>query len=57
MKKGVEPHLGIDTDARWRGFSHTTKDGYSDINYTWYQGPVLSLYLYLQDITTANSTR
>jgi hypothetical protein len=33
MKKGVVPRSGIDTDARW-GYSHTTKDGSLDINYT-----------------------
>ena len=25
MKKGVVPHPGIDTDARWWGYSHTNK--------------------------------
>jgi hypothetical protein len=32
MKKGIVPCPGIDTDARWWGYSHT-KDGFSDINY------------------------
>jgi hypothetical protein len=27
MKKGVVPHPGIDTDARWWGYSHT-KEGW-----------------------------
>ena len=33
MKKGIVPCPGIDTDARWWGYSHTTKDGFSDTNY------------------------
>jgi hypothetical protein len=32
MKKGIVPCQGIDTDARWWGYSHT-KDGFSDTNY------------------------
>jgi hypothetical protein len=32
MKKGIVPCPGIDTDARWWGYSNT-KDGFSDTNY------------------------
>ncbi len=32
-EKGVVPHSGIDTDARWWGDSHTKRNGYLDINY------------------------
>lgn len=43
MEKGIVPRsAGIDIDARW-GFSHTTKDGYLDINCIWYQVLVLLL--------------
>ena len=33
MKKGVIPRSGIDTDARWWGYSRKRKDGFLDINY------------------------
>ncbi len=51
MEKGIVPHPGIDTDARW-GFSHTNEAGYLDLNYTWFQ--VIVIPLSADDITTAN---
>jgi hypothetical protein len=33
MKKGIVPHSGIDTDARWWGYSHTKEGWILDINY------------------------
>ena len=41
MKKGIVPcPAGIDTDARW-GYSHTKKDGFSDINYILHRQQVI----------------
>ena len=33
MEKGEVPRPGIDTGARWWGYSHTKKDGFLDTNY------------------------
>jgi len=34
IKEGIVPYSGIDTDARWEGFSHTKGwVGYLDTNF------------------------
>ncbi len=48
MEKGVVPRPGIDTDARWWGYSHTTKDGF------WIQ---ITSYIDDDDSSSSSSSR
>jgi Transposase DDE domain len=55
MKKGVVPRSGIDTDARWWGYSHTKEDGFSDTNYIYNINSRGEIVVPLTaDVTTAN---